>query len=294
MKNLTNLHNMLAVLFTAIILCTNLLCKKPCAEPTITFNTANAEMKAHGDTINVDVTATSPKGKVTSIIVSRSINGVRNPNFISISSLNETTKTIKISDTIPLDLAFDSKIIYTVTVTGDCKENATAAKDYTITIGTSTKVLDKYFYLYENSTAPKIYNRFATGLYSNTGIHFVLLPQKCDRFRYSPISEIDVCDSLNNNTGNPFISNARWGSKNGSKFVKAPGFNWATASSASIVNAYKAGTPSDLINIASNDYIVVNIKNSNRYAVIRVRSMMDDGIASSEDNATVSFIMAQK
>lgn len=294
MKNLTHLHNMLAVLFTAIILFANLLCKKPCAEPSITFNTANAEMKAHGDIISVDVTTTSPKSNVTNIVISRSINGTNNPTFFELNGLNVASKTVKIVDTIPLDLPFDSKIIYTVTAESDCKNAPTSTKTYTVTVGTSTKVLDKYFYMYENSVSPKLFNRFATGALSNTGIHLVLLPNKCDRFRYSPISEIDICDSLNNNTGNPFLSNARWGSKNGSKFVKAPGFVWATASSASIVSAYKAGTPSDLVNVASNDYFIVNIRNANKYAVIRIRSMLDDGATSNEDYAVVSYIMAQK
>ncbi len=75
--------------------------------------------------------------------------------------------------------------------------------------------------------------------------------------------------------------------------MKAPGFDYTNASAKSIIDAYNAGTPGDLVTIAVNDMIIVNIKNQNKYAVVKIKQIVDDGGASNEDYTYFSYKLAQ-
>ncbi len=116
------------------------------------------------------------------------------------------------------------------------------------------------------------------------------LLNKLPKFAADAIDK-DIRDSIV--AANPFTGNTRWGSRNGSKFVKAPGFDWANCSPKTIVAAYNAGTASDLISFVKGDIIIVNIKNSGKYAAVKIKDVVDDGAVNNEDYTFFSYKLAQ-
>ncbi len=287
MKN-SRIFRISAVILLMTLLISFLSCKKKCTAPTVTFSNENITL-SQGDTVNVTVTITSTKD-ITDVSISKTISGIADANFKPNTGAGTTNRIFKIFDVIPASAQLDAKIVYSITATNSCGNKIT--KELSATIVPSKKVLDPYYFLYENSTSPKMYSRYSTA--GPTASHLVLSPNICDRTKSSPSTEKDICDSLYSPTGNPFIPNARWGSANGSKFVKAPGFNWATASQSTIVAAYKSGVPTDLINIAAGDFVIINIRNSGDYAVVKIRSVVDDGAASNDDYILYSYKMTHK
>ena len=295
MKPLKSLSILAVILISAFVITTS-SCGGNCTAPSIVFDPSTAAVTlAPGEKFSLNIVVTGDATNIASIVVSKASNGVTDPAFLSLTGVASKGKTVALVDSVPNSVSYGSVITYTVTATSDCKDAAAETKTYTVTVGPSSKILDPLYNLVENSQAPRCYSRFSAAPQNNSA--WQLIPTTLGngaRFATDPNDQKDIRDSLNSTTGNPFTANARWGSRNGSKFVKAPSnFDFTNASAKSIIDAYKAGVPSDLITIASGDFIIINIKNANRYAVIRIKSITDDGAASNEDYVFFSYKLAQ-
>lgn len=287
MRSLKSL-SILALFIIGAFVLTSSSCGSTCTAPTITFDPSGGTLsKAPGEKFTMNVVVTGDADNIKSIVVSKSSNGVTDPAFLSLTSVGEKGKTVVLTDSVPANTAIGSVITYTVTATSDCKDAAAETKTLTLTVGASTTKLDDLLYLVENSTAPRVYSRYSAVGTNNSAWD---LQGRIAKFAADANTTKDVRDSAS--AANPFAG--RWGSRNGSKFVKAPAsFDFANASPKLILDAYSAGTPSDLITFVAGDFIIVNIKNSNTYAVVKIKSLVDDGAASNEDYTYFSYKLAQ-
>jgi len=293
MKSLKSLFILAIFAVSAFVLSSSKCKGNDCTAPSIVFDPSGTSItKAPGEKINLSIVVTGDADNIASIIVTKTSNGVTDPAFISVTGIGSKGKTVTLVDSVPESVTWGSVISYTVTATSDCKDAVSDSKTLTVTIGPSSTPLDFLIYGYENGQRPKVYSRYSVNPSNNSAWQFVLSPNAGEKFAADPNIDKDARDSIVNN--HPFTGNTRWGSRNGSKFVMAPGFDWANASAKSIIDAYNKGTPSDLISFAAGDYFVVNIKNSNKYAVVKIRSVVDDGAASNEDYTLFSYILAQK
>ncbi len=284
--------SILAVTFISAFVFTISSCGPKCSDPSIVFNPSSTTgTAAPGEKFKFDIIVTGTDVNIKSITVSKSSNGVTNSSFISVTSVGSKGKTVTVSDSVPSNVTYGSTITYEVTAISDCKAANSASKTYTLTVAPSSTPLDPLIYEVKNSQSPRVYSRFSSSAGNNSAWD---LQNRLPKFAIDANADKDIRDSLNSLTGNPFTSNARWGSRNGSKFVKAPSsFDYANASAKSIVDAYKAGVATDLITISANDNIIVNIKNQNKYAVVNIISLTDDGAASYEDYTFFKYKLAQ-
>lgn len=268
-------------------------CGSKCSDPAIVFNpSATTITKAPGEQITFDIVVTGTDNNIKSITVSKSSNGVTNSSFVSVTGIGSKGKTVTLVDSVPSSVSYGSTITYTVTAVSDCKDNNSVDKTFTVTVGPSSTPLDPLIYGYGNLQLPHIYSRWSINTNNNSAWQFVLSPLDGGRFAGQPDDQKDLRDSVI--SANPFTANARWGSRNGSKFVKAPGFDYDNASALTIINAFKAGVASDLVTFAVNDCIIVNIKNQNKYAVVKIKGITDDGVGSNEDYTWFWYKLAQK
>ncbi len=283
--------SILAICIISAFVLTSSSCGGECLAPSIVFDPSATSMTAApGEALTFKIVVTGEADNIKSITVSKTSNGVTNSSFISEPSVGEKGKTITLTDSIDKTISYGAVITYTVTAISDCKDATAETKTMTVTIGPSSKPLDPFLFEVANTTAPRVYSRFSSAAGNPSAWD---LMGRLPKFAADLNSEKDIRDSLV--AASPFNSTTvRWGSRNGTKFVKAPTtFDYANASAKSIVDAYKAGTPSDLINFAANDYIIVNIKNNNTYAVVMIRSITDDGAASNEDYTFFKYKLAQ-
>lgn len=287
MRSLKSL-SILALFIIGAFVLTSSSCGSTCTAPTITFDPSGTTLsKAPGEKFTMNVVVTGDADNIKSIVISKSSNGVTDPAFLSLTSVGEKGKTVVLTDSIPANTSIGSVITYTVTATSDCKDGAAETKTLTLTVGASTTRLDDLLFLVENAVAPRVYSRYSSNGANNSAWD---LQNRLPKLAADANTSKDIRDSAS--AANPFAG--RWGSRNGSKFVKAPStFDFANASPKLILDAYKAGTASDLITFVAGDFIIVNIKNSNTYSVVKIKSLADDGAASNEDYTFFSYKLAQ-
>jgi hypothetical protein len=293
MKFIKSLSIIAVSFITAFVFMTSSCKTKSCSDASIVFNpSSTTATKAPGEQITFDIVVTGTDNNIKDITVTKSSNGVTDPAFITQTGIGSKGKTITLLDSVPLSVAYNSTIVYTVTATSDCSGGNAVTKTFTVTVGPSSDILDKLIYGYGNNQIPNLYSRYSVNPQHNSAFQLLLSPIDGSRFAGDPNDQKDIRDSIAAAT--PFAGNTRWGSRNGSKFVKAVGFNYATASAKSIIDAYNAGVPSDLVSFAANDCIIVNIKNQNKYAVVLIKAITDDGATSNEDYTFFCYTLAQK
>ncbi len=288
MKSLKSLFILAVCIISAFVL-TSSSCGKVCTAPKITFDPSGGTMtKAPKEVVSLNIVVTGEVDNIKSITISKSSNGVNQADFISIPSVGEKGKTVALVDTVPASITYGSVITYTVTAISDCKDATPEMKTLTITIGPSSTIIPDSV---GNNQGPRLFSRYSVSSINCSAYKLVAPPLDGQRFSGQPNDEKDLRDSII--TRDPFSSAARWGSRNGSKFVKAVGFNWATASPQSIIAAYNAGVPSGLVSLAVGDLIIVNIKNQNTYALIKIKGFVDTGAGDDEDCTIFAYKLAQ-
>ncbi len=255
-----------------------LSCNQNCIAPSLSFDPASENItETPGEVYSIKIIAEGGEENIKSIVIAKTINGTLDPNLISVSGNGAKKKIYTLTDSLRSNQGLGEVIIYTITAVADCKHgSAYTRKSFNIIAGPSNVKLS----LIGNSQAPRVYNRFTSSFINNPAWDLQNIKSK---FAADANSEKDIVDSVNSATGNPFASNARWGSRNGSLFVKAFGFDFTNASAKSIIDAYNAGIPGSLVSLALNDIIIVKIRNQNKFAVIRIKNISDDGAASNED-----------
>jgi hypothetical protein len=270
MKPLKSISLLVVTLLSAFLFMMS-SCGTKCSDPSIVFNPAETSiLKAPGEEIAFDIIVTGTDENIKSITITKTIHGSTNP-FLSLTNIGSKNKTISLIDSVPVNVIYGEAITYTVTAVSDCKAGNSTEKTLTVTSGP---------YLIGNSMRPRIYSRFSTDNLNNTAWNLINYMQST----FTNNADMDICDSCTQ--PNPFITSARWGSRNGSKFVKAVGFDFNSATVKSISDAYNAGIASDLVTISVNDIIIVNIKNQNKYAAVKIRDVVEDGSATSFEDFT--------
>jgi hypothetical protein len=263
-----------------------------CTAPTITFNpSSGSASKTMGEKIMFDVTVTGKDNDIKEIVIKKTINGSTS-TINTITNIGGKEKTVNVLDSVSSSSSYDDNITYTVTATSDCKKEKSAEEVFTVIVVPSSLRLDSMIYQVKSNQGPRLYSRLAGNTLSGLDNTAWDLQNRAEKYKTDASADKDICDSCI--TPDPFTANVRWGSRNGSKFVKAPGFDYFNASAQSIINAYKAGTPVDLFTFSPNDCIIVNIKNQKKYAVIFIRSITEDGSSSSfEDYTLFKYKLAQ-
>ena len=266
-------------------------CKK-CSDPAIVINPASATAsKAPGDKINLDIIVTGTDANIKSIVVTKTLIG-STTTFISVTGIGSMNKTVTMVDSVPTDISYFDVITSKRTATSDCKSGNSKEETYTVTVNPSSTILDPLFFEVKNSFSPNIYSRFSTNSFNSSDNASWDLQKRVPHYAVDANADKDICDSCI--VKDPYTANVRWGSRNGSKFVKANTLNYDNATAKSIIDAYKAGVPSDLVTYTANDIIIVNIKNKNRFAVITIRSIVEDGFSTSyEDYTFFKYKLAQ-
>ncbi len=262
-------------------------CRPTCTAPSISFNPAGTgAIKAPAEVFQFDIIVTGDKNDIYSIIVTKTAKGISNPNFLSITGVSSKAKTITVIDSVPNMPDFGSTIVYNVKATSDCKAGTFVEKPYTITIQPSTNRIEDSI---GNTLNPRIYSRFTKNSGNNKAWNLQnLLPI----FDGNANSDKDICDSAT--VANPFTT-ATWGSRNGSLFKKVNSLSYSQASNQSIVNAWNSGGSAlNLVSVSPNDNIIVNIKNTNRFALVKVKTVTDDGTATENDYTYFEYKLAQK
>jgi hypothetical protein len=292
MKSLKSL-SILAAAFVSAFVFTMTACKPKCTDPTIDFNPATAAIsKSPGEKINLDITVDCKDYNIKSIVVTKTSGGATS-QVVSLTSIGAKNKTVSLVDSVPTNLGYSDIITYTVTAISDCKAGNSLEKTFKVTVTPSSTKLDPLFFEVKNSFSPYIYNRLASNTFAGSDNTAWDLQNRVAKYGANADTDKDICDSCI--LSNPYTPNVRWGSRNGSKFVKAAvGFDYANASAKSIVDAYNAGTPGNLIIYTANDVILVNIKNRNRYAAVTIRSIVEDGFPTTyEDYTFIMYKLAQ-
>ncbi|MCX6188940.1 MAG: hypothetical protein NTW54_04960 [Bacteroidetes bacterium] len=294
MKSLKSLFILAVSIISAFVL-TSSSCGSTCVAPEIVFNPSGTTLtKAPGEVVAFSIVVTGSADNIKSIKVSKSSNGVLQADFISIPSVGEKGKTVALVDTIPSSITYGSVITYTVTAVSDCKDATADTKTMTVTIGPSSTIIPDSV---GNNSFPRVYSRWSLSTLNNSAYQLLPaldknnVPLDGRRFASQPNDEKDIRDTIL--IKDPFKANVRWGSRNGSKFVKLVGFNWATASPQGIIAAYNSGTPTDIVTFTTGDLIVVNIKNKNTYALVKIKTIVDTGSADDEDYTQFSYKLAQ-
>ena len=270
--------------FTASLFFCSFQCKR-CDEPGIFLNAISDSItKAPRESFSLDISVHSDNN-INSIVISKSTNGILNRNVLSISGNSNSNQTITLFDSIPYNLDSGSRIIYTVKVTNDCKEFHSKEKTFKVMVAPSlARIEDSVSTIID----PHIYNRFSKLPFLNKAWD---LQNKLPKLDSDPNSDKDICDSAY--SANPFV-NGTWGSRNGSLFKKINNFNYAQASVTSIKTAWNFGGPaSNMIRIVPDDIIIVNIKNNKQYALIKIKSIVDDGKLYNEDYIYFDYKLAQ-
>jgi hypothetical protein len=266
-------------------------CSKDCPAPSIVFSpSGSTATAAPGEKVNLKVSVTGTEN-IKSLEVTKTSNGVTQTIYTK-DAIGGTGYSYDLVDSIPTSVSYGSTFIYKFTAKSDCKDNTASEMTWTVTVGpSSARIEDSVF----NTQAPRTYSRF--GVVPSNPSAWMLEYKTVGsvtgaRFSADPNSEKDIRDSASQ--ADPYTANVKWGSRNGSKFKKVTGFNFGQASPKSIIDAWNAGgTAQDLISIAANDIIIVNIKNSNRYAVVQIRSVVDTGPGDNEDYVFWGYKLAQ-
>lgn len=275
--------SILAVSIISTIILTSSSCGGDCLASFITFDPAVTNIiVTPGQVYNFTINVRCNSDNIKSINVSKTLNGVSNPIFISIPNVGDQEKSILLSDSFPMASSYGSIITYTVTAISDCKDAVAETATMTVSIGPSDIPIDSNREIM-NTMFPRVYSRFCSTVNGNSSWD---LQGKLPMQSSDDNTKKDIRDSIP--SASPFNSSTvRWGSRNGSKFVKAAAtFDYALASPKTIIDAYDAGTPSDVINFNINDCILVNIKNKNTYAAVVIRDIVD---STSIDNDFTKF-----
>ncbi len=284
---LTGLLILCSIAFTS----TFTSCKK-CNAPIITLDPVAGTMNASpGQSFTFGSSIRCEDVNIKSITVSKKVNGVTNANFMSFTNINTVGKTIVIIDSADKNIAFGMTIEYTIKAISDCKGAAFNAKTYIVNIVPSATPIP-FTHWYTNNQGPRIYSRFATTSANNSAMQFVLSPLPCARGNSDPNDQKDICDTVL--AANQFTAaTAKWSTRNGTRFVLATTtFDYANASAFSVIDAFSKGIPFYTISVAKNDIILVNIKNQNKYAVVRIKDIID-GATPDDDYTFFEYKLAQ-
>lgn len=266
-------------------------CKK-CNAPIITLDPVAGTMNASpGQSFTFGSSIRCEDVNIKSITVSKKVNGVTNANFMTFTNINTVGKTIVIIDSVDNNIAFGMTIEYTIKAVSDCKGAAFNAKTFIVTV-TPSNIPIHFAFWYGNNQGPRVYSRFAAINTNNSAIQFVASPQNSARTNSDPNDQKDVCDTVL--AANQFTSTtAKWSSRNGTRFVLAPTtFDYANASAFSVIDGFSKGIPFYAISVAKNDIILVNIKNQNKYAVVRIKDIID-GATPDDDYTFFEYKLAQ-
>lgn len=281
----------LFILFSIVFASTFTSCQK-CNAPIITLDPSSGTMNAApGQKITFGSSIRCEEVNIKSVTVSKKVNGVTSPNFLSFTNINTVGKSLLIVDSVDKNIAFGMTIEYTIKAISDCKGAAFNAKTFIVNIVPSSDAIPSTHW-YANNQGPRIYSRFAAVSANNSAIQFVLSPAPCARTNADPNDQKDVCDTVL--AANQFTSTtAKWSSRNGTRFVLAPStFDYANASAFSVIDGFSKGIPFYTISVAKNDIILVNIKNQNKYAVVRIKDIID-GASPDEDYTFFEYKLAQ-
>lgn len=285
MKTIKSLSILALFIISSFVLTSSKCSGSDCAGPSVIMSpSATSITAAPGESFSVTIAVTGTDNKIKSVEITKSSNGVTGA-FFSNTSVSSNGFNYTLTDTIPAGVSIGSVYTYTITAKSDCKDETATQLKLTVTVGASaTVIIDSV----GNSTSPRVYSRYSISASNNSAWDLL---NKLPKFAADANSDKDIRDSIV--AANPFTGNTRWGSRNGSKFVKAPGFDWANCSPKTIVAAYNAGTASDLISFVKGDIIIVNIKNSGKYAAVKIKDVVDDGAVNNEDYTFFSYKLAQ-
>jgi hypothetical protein len=266
--------------------------RKKCQAPVLTSTMPGQSIIVYpGDSIASTITVAGDKVNIKTFEVTKTFNGSTQGVFQS--QVNSKDYEYNFLDSIPDTMTIGSVIVYKFTATADCKTEPASEITLTVYIGPSSEKIEDSV---SNSQAPKTYSRFDTILTESGAwnIEYSMF-HSLTGFRYSQDAdaEKDIVDSTL--IADPYGTNARWGSRNGSLFKKIPGFDFTNASPKSIIDAWNSGgIANSIISINKNDMIIINIRNKNRFAVINIRDIIDDGPAHASDYVLWQYKTAQK
>jgi hypothetical protein len=293
MKTINYIVMLVTFTVSGFVLSSSSCKKKECPAPTITFTPSGTTMTAGpGEKVNltVAVNASDNATNIKSLEVTKTSNGVTQTVFTK-DGIGQTGYTYNLVDSIPTGVTIGSTFIYKFTALSDCSGNTAAEMSWTVTVGPSSARIEDSI---GNNQGPRTYSRGSSNPTNPSAWMLEYKPAPTGaRFASDPNSEKDIRDTTL--VLDAYTANVRWGSRNGSKFKKAPGFNYGLASAKSIIDAWNnGGTALDIVPIAVNDIIIVNIKNSGRYAVVKIKSINEDGSVSSfEDYVYWEYKLAQ-
>ncbi len=170
----------------------------------------------------------------------------------------------------PIKRGFDTKTTHNVVV-GYTSTNSTAVFTFTVKDkegATSTTTYTVNPALTEKADQT-IYNVLApTGFYGAYNLETLTGVS-------STATDKDMQDMTPSGTG---VYSKGWDGANGTVFVKANSFDYASANWATAKAAFAAGTStSSVTNAALNDIYIAKLRNQDNYAVIKVTAVVDDG-----------------
>jgi hypothetical protein len=261
-------------------------CKKPCNLPSIQLEPVNTNIFVKpGEVFRIKIHVNSEGNNIYSVVVSKTSNGKTQADFLVVSPVDSNITTVDLVDSIDNSLGYGSIINYNIKATSDCKSDSAAESKITVTVIPSSDPITANI---GNTQAPRVYNRFSTSFNITRAWN---LQKVLPLINTDNNDDKDICDSVPVKT--PFFMTV-WGSRNGCLFKNVNGMDYSQATPQQLYDAWNSGSPgSDLINIFPNDLILVNIKNKNRFALVRIKVVYDDGASFNDDYTYFEYKLAQ-
>lgn len=244
--------------------------------PVVTWDNPTSDYYLAGDTVKLTINMTSD-GKLSKILVTKEVGGTGTSTGVYDGSISGTGASYNLSDIIP-NAAVGTKIVYTVKVT-DSKDNATT-KTYTCWV---TSKMSEYV---DNKL--RVYNIQGPfeGAYDLVG-NRALSVGDADLYK-------DLIDSSYLKSGFGVVFPKVWYATNSTMYVKSNGFDYANANTASVANAYAAGTGKSSIGpLSVGDIILAKLRGGQSgYAVIKITEV-NETTSDNKDNIAFSFKIGQ-
>lgn len=243
--------------------------------PTLNFltgddYTADGAALAEGDAIKVGVTAQQPgaAGELSNIKVIATKDGTA--TTVMDSTITGTQFTADITET---KSAADNES-WTFTVTNSDGQEATKTMTFTLEA-------EETPFTYENTDDGVIWHLYGTG---NGAFDLAANEPKM-------MGDDDADKDMINTTaasGDPFVHG--WEAGNATTYVKAEGYDYATATVEGATAAFEAGTAaSEVSDVAANDVYIANLRGGSEYSVIIVEEVSDTDPKSGEGYITFSY-----
>lgn len=272
----------IASFLTSAFLCFVLLssCGNKCKDPNIIVTkemSPNASYTIPGTPIFLHIEVMSDDN-IKSVEAIRVYSGSEKQIYFN-DSYSSGSAEIDLTDSVPVQPVKSNIVTYRVTVTTVCKTNGkdkSKTNILEIPVGDSISIIkDSVGNSYEPSISTRFVNKQLSAI---TNIAWDLLGVSGIPL-LNPTGNMDIYDT--SLTATPYVfGNVRWTSKTNSLFVKTTSLNWDSVSQKSIIDAYKSGTPASIIMPNKGDMYVIRIRNSEKYALIKIKEIYPDNAIS--------------